>query len=158
MQVRACQAMQFQMLLRRPRRGGPVQLSGSGAAVEAAAGGGAGGSRASRCAPSGAAHALAAGFWIGGPPPSATRKPCRVWELPAPHAADAAAPAPAPAPCLLSFPPAAGSVPSTVDIVVAPTFVHLDMVLHSLKAPFQIAAQVGGWVVCCVDVWCAVLC
>jgi hypothetical protein len=31
-----------------------------------------------------------------------------------------------------------------VEIVVAPTFVHLDMVLHNLKAPFQIAAQVCG--------------
>ncbi|KAI7837786.1 hypothetical protein COHA_008415 [Chlorella ohadii] len=35
----------------------------------------------------------------------------------------------------------AGSVPSTVEIVVSPTFVHLDMVKRTLRAPFQVAAQ-----------------
>ncbi|PSC67648.1 triosephosphate isomerase [Micractinium conductrix] len=35
----------------------------------------------------------------------------------------------------------AGSVPSTVDIVVAPTFVHLERVQRTLKGPFQIGAQ-----------------
>ncbi|KAL4422004.1 hypothetical protein ABPG77_005434 [Micractinium sp. CCAP 211/92] len=35
----------------------------------------------------------------------------------------------------------AGSVPDSVEIVVAPTFVHLDRVQRSLKSPFQIAAQ-----------------
>lgn len=35
----------------------------------------------------------------------------------------------------------AGSVPATVDVVVAPTFVHLDMVKRELRGPVQIAAQ-----------------
>ncbi|KAI3431511.1 hypothetical protein D9Q98_004561 [Chlorella vulgaris] len=34
-----------------------------------------------------------------------------------------------------------GSVPDAVDIVVAPTFVHLDMVKRELKGPFQLGAQ-----------------
>ena len=42
-------------------------------------------------------------------------------------------------PSSLSFLP--GSVPSTVDIVVAPTFVHLERVQRTLKGPFQIGAQ-----------------
>jgi hypothetical protein len=32
-------------------------------------------------------------------------------------------------------------VPDAVDIVVAPTFVHLDMVKRELKGPFQLGAQ-----------------
>jgi triosephosphate isomerase len=32
-------------------------------------------------------------------------------------------------------------VPASVDVVVAPTFVHLDMVKSELRAPVQIAAQ-----------------
>jgi len=35
----------------------------------------------------------------------------------------------------------AGSVPSDVDVVVAPTFVHLDAVKRSISGPYQVAAQ-----------------
>lgn len=45
-------------------------------------------------------------------------------------------------PSVRPAPAAAGSVPSSVEIVVAPTFLHLETVKNTLKAPFQIAAQV----------------
>ncbi|KAL4519139.1 hypothetical protein Ndes2526A_g00242 [Nannochloris sp. 'desiccata'] len=35
----------------------------------------------------------------------------------------------------------AGSIPSHVDVVVAPTFIHLDYVKHNLSAPYKVSAQ-----------------
>jgi triosephosphate isomerase len=34
-----------------------------------------------------------------------------------------------------------GTVPSNIDVVVAPVFIHLKQVLDSIKPPFQVAAQ-----------------
>lgn len=51
-------------------------------------------------------------------------------------------PLPPPRPRLCVPVASAGSVPGSVDIVVAPSFVHLDMVKKALRPPFQIAAQV----------------
>lgn len=87
------------------------------------------------------AHELRAARPAGGtrrrtppPPPTPTLpRPLRARTLPTS------------APRCASF---AGSVPSTVEIVVAPTFVHLGMVKSTLRSPFQIAAQVRPLLAC----------